>query len=173
MTRDADAEFLRALYEQHGGAVYAFVRRHVDDSQRAEDIVQETLLRAWRHLDALEGRSGGPRAYLLTVARNVLTDQWRAEQVRPTTVSDDAAVEGAAASDEDAVDRILDRLLVGEALAGLSETHRQVVEEMYLHGRSVAETAALLGVPEGTVKSRTYYAVRALRDAFEEMGVVR
>jgi RNA polymerase sigma-70 factor (ECF subfamily) len=169
--RSADAEFLRALYDEHAAVLFAFVLRHVDDRQRAEDVVQETLLRTWRNLDGLEDAQGRTRAYLLTVARNVLTDQWRAERVRPALVADEAAVAAVAA--EDGVDRLLDSVLVAEALARLAPAHRRVVEEMYLRGHSVAETAATLGVPEGTVKSRSYYAVRALRDAFEEMGVVR
>ena len=167
----ADEQLLRALYDEYAGVLHAFVLRYSADRQRAEDVVQETLLRAWRNLDAIDPRKGDPRSYLFSIARNILTDEWRAEQRRPRLVRDDTAVEAPAVTD--AVDRMLDGWLVGEALQRLSPQHRSVVQELYFRGRSVAEAAEVLGVPPGTVKSRAYYAVRSLRMVLEEMGVVR
>ncbi|MEU5948598.1 sigma-70 family RNA polymerase sigma factor [Micromonospora sp. NPDC047465] len=162
---------MRALHDEHAGAVYAFVRRYEPDPQRAEDVVQEAFLRVWRGIDRLDTKRRSLRAYLFTVARNVLTDLWRAQQRRPTLVADQDALARVPAEDE--VERALDDWLVAEALTRLSYEHRRVVEEMYFHGRTVADAAAVLGIPEGTVKSRAYYAVRALRSAFEELGVTR
>lgn len=165
------ARLLTALYEQHGEALFSFVRRYVPDRRSAEDVVQETLLRAWRHIDRVDTRAGNPRAYLFTVARNVLTDQWRAERSRPRLVSDDATV-AAVPSDED-VEAAVERWTVAEALQRLTPEHRAVVQALYFEDRSVADAARQLGMPAGTVKSRSYYAIRALRVAFEEMGVLR
>ncbi|MGH3657848.1 MAG: sigma-70 family RNA polymerase sigma factor, partial [Micromonosporaceae bacterium] len=137
----------------------------------AEDVVQETFLRVWRGIDGIDTGRGSPRSYLFTVARNVLTDRWRGEQRRPTLVGDDAALARVPAADD--LERALEDWLVVEALTRLSYDHRRVVEEMYFNGRTVAESASVLGIPEGTVKSRAYYAVRALRSAFEELGVTR
>jgi len=168
MDADTDELLLRRLHDEHAGVLYAFVHRYTDDRQLAEDVVQETLLRAWQRLDRLD--TSDPRSYLFTVARNVLTDSWRAKQRRPVEISDDHAPSLPVA---DQVDRTLDALLVGEALRRLSTDHRSVVEQLYFHGRPVADVARLLGIAEGTVKSRAYYAVRALRSVFEELGVTR
>lgn len=169
---EAERELMTALYRDHGSAIHRFVLRYVDgDAQRAEDVAQETLLRAWRHLDALTVHRGDPRPYLLTVARNVLTDQWRAAARRPRLVDDERFL--AAVPSADDIDAAVDGWLVGAALERLTPAHRDVVRSLHYEGRTVAETARRLGVPEGTVKSRSYYAVRALRAVFEEMGVLR
>jgi RNA polymerase sigma-70 factor (ECF subfamily) len=167
----AEEELMTALYTEYYGMLLAFVMRYVQDRHRAEDMVQETLLRAWRHIDHLESDPGRVRSYLLTIARNVVTNAWRADQRRPKLVSDEPAVAEAPAPDS--VDRLVEGWLVAEALERLSAEHRAVVRAVYYEGRSIAEAARALAVPEGTVKSRAYYAVRALRTAFEEMGVLR
>jgi RNA polymerase sigma-70 factor (ECF subfamily) len=164
-------ELMTALYTEHYAVLLSFVSRYVSDRHKAEDLVQETLLRAWRHIDHLEPDPARTRSYLLTIARNVVTNAWRAEQRRPHLVADDAAVESAPAADN--VDQLVEGWLVAEALERLSADHRAVVQAMYYEGQTVADTARKLSVPEGTVKSRAYYAVRALRQAFEEMGVLR
>lgn len=164
----ADEQLLRQLHDEHAGVLSAFVHRYTDDRQLVEDVVQETLLRAWQRLDRLD--TDDPRSYLFTIARNVLTDMWRARQRRPIEV-DDSQVTPLPVADQ--TDRTLDSMLVAEALRRLSNEHRSVVEQLYFHGLPVADTARLLGVAEGTVKSRAYYAVRALRSIFEELGVSR
>lgn len=165
---DSDEQLLRRLHDDHAGVLYAFVHRYTDDRQLVEDVVQETLLRAWQQLERLD--TAEPRSYLFTVARNVLTDAWRARRRRPIEV--DAAYTPTVPI-ADQTDRTLDSMLVGEALRRLSPEHRSVVELLYFHGRPVADAARLLGVAEGTVKSRAYYAVRNLRAIFEELGVSR
>ncbi|WP_067494832.1 sigma-70 family RNA polymerase sigma factor [Actinoplanes sp. TFC3] len=166
-----DEKLMTALYTEHYGILLNFITRYVHDRHRAEDLVQETLLRAWRHIDHLDRDPGRTRSYLLTIARNVVTNSWRAEQRRPRLVADDGAVEAAPVADN--VDQMVEGWLVAEALERLSDDHRAVVQAMYYDGRSVADAAKQLSVPEGTVKSRAFYAVRALRQVFEEMGVLR
>jgi RNA polymerase sigma-70 factor, ECF subfamily len=166
-----DEELMTALYTEHYAVLLSFVLRYVRDRHRAEDMVQETLLRAWKHIDHLDTDRGRTRSYLLTIARNVVTNAWRAEQRRPRLVADEAAVN--AMPEADNVDEMVEGWLVAEALERLSADHQAVVRAMYYEGQSVAEAARELSVPEGTVKSRAYYAVRALRTAFEEMGVLR
>jgi len=165
----AEDSALRALYEQHAAPLLAYaVRLSGGDRGRAEDIVQETLLRAWRHPQALDPDRGPVRSWLFTVARNVAVDAHRARRARPTEVGDTAL---AVIPAVDEIDQALDRWLIGDALATLSPDHRAVLVETYYRGRSVAEAAATLGVPPGTIKSRTFYALRALRLALEERGV--
>ncbi|HSI93995.1 MAG TPA: sigma-70 family RNA polymerase sigma factor [Jiangellaceae bacterium] len=164
----ADEELVRALYEQHAGPLLAYVVRLVGgDRQRAEDVVQETLFRAWRNPHSLEPARGSVRPWLWTVARNLVVDGERARRVRPQEVTDNSV---AAVPVDDGVDRALAAQVVLEALATLTPEHRAAVVETYYRGRSVAEAARSLGIPEGTVKSRTYYALRNLRTALEERG---
>ena len=165
----AEDEALRLLYEQHASPLLSYALRLTGgDRGRSEDIVQETLLRAWRHPEALDPDRGPVRSWLFTVARNVAVDAHRARRARPTEVGDEAL---ALVPGVDEIEQALDTWLVADALATLSPDHRAVVVETYYRGRSVAEAAAVLGIPAGTVKSRTFYALRALRLALEERGV--
>src|ERR671916_3374189 len=86
-----DEELMTALYTEHYAVLLSFVSRYVQDRHKAEDLVQETLLRAWRHIDHLDNEPGRIRSYLLTIARNVVTNAWRAEQRRPRLVTDEPA----------------------------------------------------------------------------------
>ncbi|QTE29465.1 sigma-70 family RNA polymerase sigma factor [Pengzhenrongella sicca] len=164
-----DETVLRALYTEHGAALLGYATRLCEgDRGRAEDVVQETLLRAWQHPDALAPERGSVRAWLFTVARNLAVDAHRARSARPAEIGP-APLEHLAVDDD--VERALDAWLVGEALATLTDAHRAVVVETFFRGCSVAEAAARLGVPPGTIKSRAYYALRALRVALAERGV--
>lgn len=168
---DDEAELLRALHAEHGDALHAHaVRLCGGDRQRAEDLVQETLLRAWRHPEALDPDRGSVRAWLFTTARHLAIDAWRRRSVRVNEVVTDALPEPPA---EDETDRAVEAWTVAEALARLSPAHREVLLECFYRGRSVAEAAVRLGVPPGTVKSRTHYALRSLKLALEELGVTR
>ena len=159
--RPASAETLiRSLYEQHGRSLLAYATRLTGDRAAAEDVVQETLLRAWRHADDLVEAKGSVRGWLLTVARNLATDRARARAVRPAEVAEVADRPPVAGDHSDSV---VNTMVVLDALDQVSPEHREVLVELYYNGRSMTEAAAELGVPPGTVKSRSYYALRALR----------
>jgi RNA polymerase sigma-70 factor (ECF subfamily) len=169
---DEDADLLRALQEDHGEALFAHALRLASgDRQKAEDLVQETLLRAWRHPEAMDPDRGSVRAWLFTTARHLAIDAWRRRSARVGEVVTDELPEPPAEADE--ADRAVEAWTVAEALGRLSAAHREVLYECFYQGRSVAEAAARLGVPAGTVKSRTHYALRSLRIVLEEMGVIR
>jgi RNA polymerase sigma-70 factor (ECF subfamily) len=171
---DQDAvahELLRTLQEEHGDALQAYAQRLCQgDRQRAEDLVQETLLRAWRHPMSMDPSRGSVRAWLFTTARNLAIDAWRRRSARVAEVVTDQLPEPL--QDVNEADRAVEAWTVAEALNQLTPAHREVLMECFYQGRSVAEAAARLGVPPGTVKSRTHYALRALRVALEEAGVI-
>lgn len=161
---------VRTLYEQHAAPLLAFVLRLTGgDRQRAEDIVQETLLRAWRNAHKLgaAGRSS-IRPWLVTVARRIAIDNYRSENARPSEAYDQELERFAVTDDTDAV---LRSMTVSEALRSLSHAHREILVETYFRGRTVPEAASELGLPLGTAKSRVYYALRALRAALVQRGV--
>ena len=174
----SDADLIRQLHERHGAVLWAVALRPTADPGRAQDAVQETLLRAWRHPDAIDESRGDPRPWLLRTLRNVLIDEWRARSVRPEVLYDDVTEAGHRAGPAgleltvaDHADAAAQAWTVAAALARLTREHREVLVECYYQGRTVGEAAAALGVPPGTVKSRTHYALRALRLVLEEMGV--
>lgn len=162
LTRERD---VREAYAAHAGELYGFARRSLGDPGLAEEAVQETFLRAWRAGDRFDSELGSLRTWLFAILRNVVIDLSRARAVRPG-IAGEAGV-------EPAVEPLEEALLawqVEEAMRRIGEQHRQVLVETYYRGRPYAEVAAELGVPEGTVKSRVYYGLRALKVALEEIG---
>jgi RNA polymerase sigma-70 factor (ECF subfamily) len=160
----ADEALIRALYADHGRSLLAYATRLTGDRAAAEDVVQETLVRAWRNQDVLTNGQGSVRGWLFTVARNIIVDQVRARAARPTEV---AAPTETLRGDDDPAEQVVDSIIVLDALEGLSQEHRAVIEEIYFRGRAIAEVAVALNIPPGTVKSRSYYALRALRQKLE------
>jgi len=161
-------DLMQQLYDEHAAALWAFCLRLTGhDRARTEDVVQETLLRAWRNLAVLEESQRSVRAWLFTVAGNIVIDEWRTKRAH----SEYPVADVPESPDRDRTDQLLLTWVVAEALTTLSAAHRAVLHECYFRGASVAEAADRLGVPEGTVKSRTHYALRALKLALEELGV--
>lgn len=166
----SDDQLLRTLHDEHAHALWTYVVGLTrGDRARAQDVVQETLLRAWRTPSVLDQSTGSARGWLYTVARRIVIDDWRSARSRPETITDELPEPVPSEMDLIAT-RTVDRQLIVAALRTLSEEHRDVVLECYFRGSTVAEAAAALNIPPGTVKSRTHYALRALRLAIEEMG---
>lgn len=161
------------MYEAYSRPVASYAARLTGDAGIAEDVVQETFLRAWRHLHRLDPERS-PLPWLMVVARNVALSHGRRRASRPAETdlpehAERAGLNGAR-WDGKSGDAILDDVVVAEAVARLGVGHRVVLVGMFLEGSSVAELADRLGIPPGTVKSRTYYGLRALRNVLEEMG---
>ncbi|WP_330329395.1 sigma-70 family RNA polymerase sigma factor [Streptomyces sp. NBC_00536] len=161
---------LERLQREHGRALYGFLLALTHgDRQRAEDLVQETLFRVWTHPEALANDAHpSPRPWLFTVGRRLAIDARRARLVRPTEVAADALEQLPYA--DDTAERAVAALDLRLALRSLSREHRAVLVQIYFRGASVTETAEALGIPAGTVKSRTHYALRALRSALPGYG---
>jgi RNA polymerase sigma-70 factor, ECF subfamily len=154
-----DEEWVRQLFEEHGRAMLAYATRLTGDRSAAEDVVQEALVRAWRHrVVPVEGKSAA-RAWLFTVVRNLVVDRFRARSSRPIEVVETVMTHPV---ERDHADGVVNSMLVLQALDSLSPEQRVVLEDVYLHGKTVRETAEALGIPPGTVKSRTHAALRSL-----------
>lgn len=172
MTDGQDAELLRALHEEHGGALFAHALRLTHgDREKAKDLVQETLFKAWQQSHLMDSQYGPVRAWLFTISRNLAIDAWRRQSARLGEVVTDEVPEPPSEVDE--AERAVEAWTIAEALSKLSPAHREVLIECFYQGRSVAEAAARLGIPAGTVKSRTHYALQSLRLILAEMGVIR
>ena len=177
LTRFIDVEHrvdasVRTLYDEHAAALWRYAIRLTGDQARAEDVVQETLLRAWQHPEVTDDSERSARAWLFTVARNMIIDERRSSRFR----NEVSSLDGSAAPEQvspDEVNSALDRLLIGDALAQLSPDHRAVVRRSYYLGWTTTQIADDLGIAEGTVKSRLHYAMRAMRLTLQEMGVTR
>jgi RNA polymerase sigma-70 factor, ECF subfamily len=157
---EAAQALITGLVQEHGAALIAYTTRLTGDRHAAEDVVQETLVRAWRHQDDLLNRPGSVRGWLLTVARNIVIDQARARAARPAEV---AAYPSDEPATSDPSDEVVDAVAMTGLLDELPADHRQVLVELYYRGRTMSEAAAALGIPAGTVKSRSYHALRSLR----------
>jgi RNA polymerase sigma-70 factor, ECF subfamily len=162
---DADAA-MRRLYARYASALRGYVERFCPDRGSAEDIVQETFIRAWRHLPQLTADDRPVRPWLFRVARNLLTDADRAARSRPVIVPAQAAED---LGDDTGLDRVLDRQLVTDALLHLSPLHRAVLMATFYRGGTTAAVARELGIPHGTARSRLHYALNALRQQLEDL----
>lgn len=172
----SDERGIRAAYHAHGPELYRFARRQLGDGGAAQDAVQEAFVRAWRSADAYDPGLATLRTWLFSITRNVIIDQVRRDTVRPwqrPVVLDEDRPTGATASPSAMAfdERLLDGWVVEEALRRLSPEHREAIVQTHLRQRPHDEVAAELGVPIGTVRSRIFYGLRALRLAMEEMGV--
>jgi RNA polymerase sigma-70 factor, ECF subfamily len=161
---DAD-DAIRQIHFRHARALHGYVRRFCTDEASADDIVQETFIRAWRHLPQLSAGGRPIRPWLFRVARNLLTDADRAARSRPVTIPASSAED---AGGDSGLGQVLDRELVRDALQHLSSAHRTVLVETFYRGGNTATVARQLGIPNGTVRSRLHYALDALREQLED-----
>ncbi|GLY77525.1 sigma-70 family RNA polymerase sigma factor [Actinoallomurus iriomotensis] len=166
LPEDEGRTLVHRLYADHGAMLLAYVTRLLSDPYQAEDVVQETMLRAWRNAGRLSSGQGSTAAWLRRVAHNICVDRFRARRARPAEVAADAA---AAPSAEDHAGAVVDSVVVARALSRLGPAHREVLSVVYFADRTAAEAAVLLDLPVGTVKSRVHHALRRLRLHIDEL----
>lgn len=162
-------ELLQALCDVHGPALMRFVAHMTHDPSFAQDVVQEALLRAWKHPEILAQSDDSARAWLFTVARNLVIDDRRSARHRREISTDILPETGS----DDGTDSALDAWILSDALSSLSVQHRSAIVGAYYLGHSISEIARREGVPEGTIKSRLHYALRALRLSLQERGAAQ
>jgi RNA polymerase sigma-70 factor, ECF subfamily len=163
-----DEDLVAAIYREHGTALRRFVLSASRDPHMADDIVQETVLRVWQQAPHI---TGSMRSYLFRTARNIMIDNYRKAQRRPEETEDRDVADPEEATGR--VDDLLNKVLMEEALLRLSSEHRDVLVALHYRRFTVGEAAVQLNIPSGTVKSRAFYAVKALRTILDEMGVER
>jgi RNA polymerase sigma-70 factor, ECF subfamily len=164
-----DNAIVTELYRQYRMPLMSYVLRlTAGDRQHAEDVVQETMVRAWRQAGRLDLTEQSLMPWLATVARRIVIDDKRRKSARPAETGDDMLENAPVA---DMTEDLLRKVVMSEALQVLSPAHREVLNETILRDRTVNEAAETLGIPVGTVKSRVYYALRALRVVLAERGV--
>jgi RNA polymerase sigma-70 factor, ECF subfamily len=162
LTRERE---VREAYAAHSGELYGFAVRSLGDAGLAEEAVQETFLRAWRAGERYDPEIGSLRTWLFAILRNVVIDLGRARASRPR-VGPETGIEPSV----EPLEQALVAWQVEEAMRRIGEDHRRVLLETHFKARPYAEVAEEMGVPEGTIKSRVYYGLKALRVALEEIG---
>jgi RNA polymerase sigma-70 factor, ECF subfamily len=164
---EQDNEAIKTIYQRYRAPLTSYVWHAVaGDFHYAEDIVQETMMRAWRQGARLDSERAGP--WLYTVAHNLIVSGHRSRGVRPAEVPIDDR-DFPIITDE--IEGALQRWQVTEALRALRQEYRTVILELFYYRRTFSEAAHVLGIPLGTVKSRSFYALRALRRTLEQQGV--
>ena len=167
ITKSKHEDLLLALNRAHGKALFSYVSRLTGDKALAQDIVQESLIKAWKHSSILEQEIESTRAWLFTVARNLVIDDRRSARFRRESIVE-VLPELPTADD---INAKLDTWMISDALASLSEPQRRAVVSAYYLGNSVAEIARQEEVPVGTIKSRLHYGLAAIKIALHERGI--
>lgn len=163
-----DEQALATLYDRYAGPLYGFGLRRLGSEQLAEELVQRVMTRMWRSARSYDPGRASVRTWVFTMARSAVVDLHRARpRAQPQPPADLDGREQA----RDDVEDLLRAEVMRVALDRLSDDHREVLELGYFRGLTQAEIADHLAVPLGTVKSRTFYALKALRLACDELGV--
>ena len=161
---------VQSAYAKYGGELFGFAMNALDDRQLSEEVVQETFVRAWRSAGSYDPGRSSLRTWLFAIARNGVIDATRRRAAHASvkvTAEPSSAME---TTETDPFDRLLTSIQVDEALKRLTAEHREMVVEVYFHGRTCADVGAMQGIPASTARSRLYYGVRALRLILEENG---
>lgn len=169
ISSDATGEALRALYRSYAGELYGFALNALGDRGAAEEIVQEVFLRAWRHAGRYDPARAGVRTWLYQIARHAIIDARRRAAVRPGLPLHEPGPGSEPVGES--VEQAMLGWQVAMALERLSADHRQMIRLAHVQGLTMREIAEHTDLPVGTVKSRTWYALRQLRLVLEEMGI--
>ncbi len=169
---EAKPELLaRRLYNDHGPALHRWLLGRFSDAQIAEEVVQESVLTAWRKYEQFDSDRGSERSWIFGIGRNVAATRHQRNLRHLRSLPTGAVLDSIV--DDTELGRVTERSLIADAMASLSSDHQAVVAAAYWDGHSTKEIAARLGIPDGTVKSRLHYALRILRTQLQEREVLR
>jgi RNA polymerase sigma-70 factor (ECF subfamily) len=167
LAKAADEERMRHAFVAHQAELHGLARRVLGSTHLAEDAVQETFVRAWRSRERFDSSRGSLRTWLFSIERNLLIDMAR---TRARAEIHNARSGPMTEAVDDGVEKAMDSWQVEEAILGLSSEHRAVIVEMYFRGQNSKEVATRMAIPEGTVRSRLFYALKALRANLDAAG---
>jgi len=164
-----DAQAMRLFFARHQIGVYRFARRLLDDHGTAEDVTSEVFLSVWRGADGFRGHSSAS-TWLLAIARYKAIS---AARRRPDSILDEcfSSIEDPSDDPEIAVQKKGRSEIIRGCLQRLSPKHREIVDLVYYHGKSIREVAEIVEAPESTVKTRMFYARQKLSQLLEAAGV--
>lgn len=168
---DETGDDLRELYRRYSGELYGFACNALGDRQLAEEVVQDVFARAWRNAGAYDAQRATVRTWLYAIARHRIVDLRRRAGARPVLADDSEHRPQSQAEAGDPLEQAVLRWQVAAALSRLQPEHRELIRLAHWSGLTLREIAELKGIPLGTVKSRTSYALRSLRLVLDEMGV--
>jgi RNA polymerase sigma-70 factor, ECF subfamily len=154
------------LYRRYGGRLYRSGIQLLGDAGLAEELVQDCFVRLWRTAGRFDLSRGTVAAYLFVMARSISADLRKRPSSRPLSPVDDAQLP----PQPDAADRIVETLMVQDAMESLSPAHREVLMLVNKEGLTQTQIAKRLDLPVGTVKTRLFHGLRALRSALAERG---
>ncbi|MGN6463681.1 MAG: sigma-70 family RNA polymerase sigma factor [Pseudolabrys sp.] len=163
---------MQVLYARHHVKVFRFVLRLVRNEATAEDLISEVFLDVWRQAGKFEGRSAAT-TWILAIARFKALSALRK---RPEQEVDEEAAEAIPDHSDDpetATAKKDKSEALRRCLQGLSAEHREIVDLVYYHEKSVEEVAAIVGIPEATVKTRMFYARKKLSELLKAQGIDR
>jgi RNA polymerase sigma-70 factor (ECF subfamily) len=164
---DDTGESVRALYRAYAPELFGFALNALGERGAAEEVVQEVFTRAWRRAETYDPARGSVRTWLYQITRHAVIDARRRAAARPAI----ARGEAADAPGGPTIEQAMLGWQVATALERLSPEHRQVIRLAHFQGLTMREIAERCSLPVGTVKSRTWYALRSLRLVLEEMGI--
>lgn len=171
LATEPTGEGLRTLYRRYGSELYGFAMGALGDPGLAEEVVQDAFTSVWRNADRFDPARASFRTWLYALTRNRIVDLRRRAAARPRVADADEGDELAAL--DESLELAALKWQVGAALAKLSPEHREVIRLAHFESLTLREVAEALGLPLGTVKSRSYYALRHLRLVLDEMELGR
>lgn len=169
---NGDRLAMQVLYARHHVRVFRFVVRLVRDDSTAEDLISEVFLDVWRQAGRFEGRSS-VSTWMLAIARFKALSALRRRPDEEFDEESAAAVEDGSDDPETTLEKKDKGALIRKCLAGLSAQHREIVDLVYYHDKSVEEVAEIVGIPENTVKTRMFYARKRLAELLKAAGIER
>jgi RNA polymerase sigma-70 factor (ECF subfamily) len=167
-----DKRALHTLYGRHSVRVYRYALRLLKDTESAEDVVSEVFIEVWRRAGRFENRSQ-VSTWLLGIARHKALSLLRSRVTEPLDEEVAEQIEDPSDDPEVTMQKEQRRTILQDCLTQLSVVHREIVDLVYYHGRSIEEAAAVIGVPLNTVKTRMFYARKRIAELLAAQGLAR
>ena len=169
---NGDRLAMQVLFARHHVRVYRFVVRLVRNEATAEDLISEVFLDVWRQAGRFEGRSA-VSTWLLAIARFKALSALRRRPDEELDEETAEAIEDPSDDPEVALEKKDKSAVIRKCLTGLSAEHREIIDLVYYHEKSVEEVAEIVGIPENTVKTRMFYARKKLAELLKAAGIER